>query len=115
MPKSPCDPAFPGGVLARRNDHNRLCANSAGWQFLSFLPFNEVVHIYARREGRRTETNTAKIRRRLEKDGWYLDRHGAGHDIYRHPKIESIITVPRHTQVSPMVARSIARKAGWPD
>ncbi|TKT43380.1 type II toxin-antitoxin system HicA family toxin [Rhizobium sp. LC145] len=61
------------------------------------------------------ETSTAKIRRRLEKDGWYLDRHGAGHDIYRHPEIEGIVTLPRHTQVSPLVARSIARKAGWTD
>ena len=61
------------------------------------------------------ETSTAKIRRRLEKDGWYLDRHGAGHDIYRHPEIAGIVTLPRHAHVSPMVARSIARKAEWPE
>ena len=75
----------------------------------------KIVHIFARKGEAGMETNTAKIRRRLEKDGWYLDRHGAGHDIYRHPKIEGIVTLPRHTQVSPLVARSIARKAGWTD
>ena len=47
------------------------------------------------------------------KDGWYLDRHGANHDIYRHPTIMGIITLPRHKQLSAGVARSIAKKAGW--
>lgn len=61
------------------------------------------------------ETKTAKIRRRLEKDGWFLARHGAGHDIYRHPTIPGIVTLPRHPTVTPGVARSIASKAGWPD
>ncbi len=27
------------------------------------------------------ETKTDQIRRKLEKDGWYLARHGSGHDI----------------------------------
>ena len=61
------------------------------------------------------QTKTERIRRLLEKDGWYLARHGSGHDIYRHPCIRGIITLPRHRTVSPGVARSIARKAGWPE
>ena len=59
------------------------------------------------------ETNTAKIIRRLENEGWYLARHGSGHDIYKNPVIDGIITVPRHRTVSPGVADSIAIKAGW--
>ena len=65
--------------------------------------FCEKVHIYAQR------------RRGLEKDGWYLARHGSGHDIFRHPRIKGIITLPRHKTVSPGVAHSIAKKAGWPE
>ena len=61
----------------------------------------------------RMDTTTRRIRRRLEKDGWFLSRRGGAHDIYRHPKIEGIVTLPRHRQVTPAVARSIARKAGW--
>ncbi len=61
------------------------------------------------------ETNTNRIKRRLERDGWYLARHGAEHDIYRHPRIKGIITLPRHRTLSPGVVRSIASKAGWPD
>ena len=60
-------------------------------------------------------TKTSQIKRRLERDGWTLSRHGANHDVYRHPKIHGIITLPRHRTVSPSVARSIAEKAGWTD
>ena len=59
------------------------------------------------------ETGTDRLRRRLEKDGWFLVRHGAGHDIYKHPRIEGIITLPRHRVLSLAVARSIAKKAAW--
>ena len=65
--------------------------------------------------GRRIETKTDRIRRRLEKDGWYLARHGSVHEVYRHTRIQGIITLPRHKTVSPGVARSIAKKAGWPE
>ena len=61
----------------------------------------------------RMDTTTRRIRRRLEKDGWFLSRRGGAHDIYRHPEIEGIVTLPRHRQVTPAVARSIAKKAGW--
>jgi predicted RNA binding protein YcfA (HicA-like mRNA interferase family) len=61
------------------------------------------------------ETRTSLIKRKLEKEGWYMVRHGGGHDIYRHPLIKGIITLPRHSKLSPGVARSIAKKAGWVD
>lgn len=58
------------------------------------------------------EQNTAKIIKRLRKDGWRLERHGAEHDVYRHP-YKGDVQVPRHRELSPGVARSIAKKAGW--
>ncbi|WP_413786057.1 type II toxin-antitoxin system HicA family toxin [Agrobacterium sp. rho-13.3] len=58
------------------------------------------------------ETHTAKIIRRLKDEGWTFDRHGAAHDIYRHPE-KGVVQVPRHRNVSPGVAGSIAKKAGW--
>ena len=61
----------------------------------------------------RMDTATRRIRRRLEGDGWFLSRRGGAHDIYRHPEIEGIVTLPRHRQVTSAVARSIAKKAGW--
>ncbi|MCF1485565.1 MULTISPECIES: type II toxin-antitoxin system HicA family toxin [Rhizobium/Agrobacterium group] len=60
------------------------------------------------------ETSTAKIVKRLLQDGWSLDRHGSAHDIYRHPD-KGFVQVPRHRELSPGVARSIAKKAGWAD
>ncbi len=58
------------------------------------------------------ETTTAKIIKRLISEGWSLDRHGSAHDIYRHPE-KRFVQVPRHRQLSPGVAASIAKKAGW--
>ena len=55
------------------------------------------------------------MQRRLERDGWYLERYGSDHDVYRHPHIKGIVTLPRHRVLSMGVARTIAKKAGWPD
>ena len=49
----------------------------------------------------------------MVQEGWKPDRHGGGHDTYVQPVIPGIITLPRHQIVSPGVARSIAKKAGW--
>ena len=59
------------------------------------------------------ERRTRKIKRRLEKEGWYLARHGSSHDIYRRQDIRGIMTLPRQRTVSSGVARSIASKAQW--
>ena len=59
------------------------------------------------------ETNRRRARRRLERDGWYLYRHGSSHDVYRHPRIKGIVTLPRHRTLSTGVANTIAKKAGW--
>ena len=58
------------------------------------------------------ETNPKKIAARLEREGW-VNSGGGGHDIYRHPVKSGRIVVPRHRELSPGVARSIAKLAGW--
>ncbi len=58
------------------------------------------------------ETNRTKIVSRLVREGWELARSSGGHDIYRHP-LRGVVAVPRHRELSPGVARSIAKAAGW--
>jgi predicted RNA binding protein YcfA (HicA-like mRNA interferase family) len=57
------------------------------------------------------ETNTAKVVARLLSDGWELSG-GTKHDKYRKPGMGTIM-VPRHRTLTPGVAQSIAKAAGW--
>lgn len=54
----------------------------------------------------------AEVVRRLEAEGW-LNEGGGKHDLFRHPGRKGVIIVPRHRRLSPGVARSIAKAAGW--
>jgi len=54
-----------------------------------------------------------QIERRLKRDGWYLDRRGAKHDIFAHPDIPEKIVRPRHRVLSPGAIHTIAKRAGW--
>lgn len=48
--------------------------------------------------------------RLLEKNGWYLLRSGANHDIYTNgAKSEPI---PRHSELKELLAKSIIRRNG---
>jgi predicted RNA binding protein YcfA (HicA-like mRNA interferase family) len=59
------------------------------------------------------ETNTRKVIARLEREGWQ-NTGGGRHDKYEHPaRPETTLIVPRHRELSPGVARDIAKKAGW--
>lgn len=58
------------------------------------------------------ETGRSRIVSRLEREGWELARHGGGHDVYRHAQ-KGVVIVPRHRELSPGVARAIAKAAGW--
>jgi mRNA interferase HicA len=60
----------------------------------------------------KVETNRTKVAARLKREGW-LERHGGDHDVYKHPNKPGRIVVPRHRELSPGVARAIARQAGW--
>lgn len=46
----------------------------------------------------------------LEKEGFILERHGSGHDIYRRGNEEEVI--PRHREINERLARAILRKWG---
>jgi len=61
----------------------------------------------------RFETDRTKVVARLIREGWELARHGGSHDVFRHPTKRDVITVPRHRTLTPGVARSIAKTAGW--
>lgn len=56
----------------------------------------------------------SEILKRLKKDGWYLHRHGANHDQYRHPTKKGQIPVPRHgsSEVAKGTENSILKAAG---
>ena len=59
------------------------------------------------------ETKTKNILRRLKTEGWQLVE-GGSHTKLTHPDQPGVlITVPRHTEISTGVARSIAKAAGW--
>ena len=58
------------------------------------------------------ETNTRKVVVRLEREGW-INKGGGNHDIFKHPTKSGRIVVPRHRELSPGVARSISKIAGW--
>jgi predicted RNA binding protein YcfA (HicA-like mRNA interferase family) len=49
----------------------------------------------------------------IEQVGWTLARNGSEHDVYKHSSKAGIVILPRHRTVSPGVARSIAKAAGW--
>ena len=60
-----------------------------------------------------SETNTRKIVKRLEAEGW-VNAGGTKHAKYEHTDKPGVtITVPGHRQVKPGTARSIAKTAGW--
>jgi hypothetical protein len=59
------------------------------------------------------ETKRAKIVRRLTAEGWLLVRPGKEHDVYAHRVRPGVISLPRHRTLSPGVARSTAKIAGW--
>lgn len=48
--------------------------------------------------------------RRLEKEGWWLLRHGANHDIYTNGVRK--ITIPRHREINERLAQAILKQAG---
>jgi predicted RNA binding protein YcfA (HicA-like mRNA interferase family) len=61
----------------------------------------------------KVETDRRRVTDRLKRDGW-INEGGGEHDKYAHPARPGIkIMVPRHRSLSPGVARSIARAAGW--
>jgi len=61
----------------------------------------------------KVETNRRRVVARLLREGWELVRHGGNHDAYQRRGRPDTIEVPRHRELSPGVARAIAKAAGW--
>ena len=61
----------------------------------------------------KAETSTRKIISRLEREGW-VNIGGGSHDRFVKDSEPGImIPVPRHRELTPGTARSIAKAAGW--
>ncbi|MGY2051782.1 type II toxin-antitoxin system HicA family toxin [Methylobacterium sp. JK268] len=61
----------------------------------------------------KVETSRRSVVDRLLAEGW-LDEGGTKHAKFGHPNRPGVkIMVPRHPQLSPGVARNIAKAAGW--
>jgi predicted RNA binding protein YcfA (HicA-like mRNA interferase family) len=61
----------------------------------------------------KVENNARKIVARLEKDGW-INIGGGSHFRFVNEKRPGVmVIVPRHRELTPGTARSIAKAAGW--
>ena len=60
------------------------------------------------------ETNSRKLVRMLEKDGWVLDRVKGDHHTFKHPQLSELISITHPRKDLPVgLVRSIYRIAGW--
>lgn len=48
--------------------------------------------------------------KKLEKNGWWLLRHGTNHDVYTNG--EASEPIPRHSEVKESLAKSIMKRQG---
>ncbi|UCI10054.1 type II toxin-antitoxin system HicA family toxin [Mesorhizobium sp. B1-1-8] len=69
------------------------------------------IYLHIDWDGEVPENNTAKVKARLEREGW-VKVGGSKHDKYKKDGMPTIM-VPRHRTLTPLVARSIAKAAGW--
>ena len=51
-----------------------------------------------------------KLIKILEKNGWYLKRNGANHDLYTNGKVTE--TIPRHPDINERLAKEIIKRQG---
>jgi predicted RNA binding protein YcfA (HicA-like mRNA interferase family) len=59
--------------------------------------------------------SSREICRKLEQDGWVLDRQSGSHRQYKHPAKPGLVTVPHPVKDIPVgTLRNIYRQAGWP-
>lgn len=55
------------------------------------------------------------IKKRLELEGWVLDRVSGSHHIFHNPKTGAIISLPHPKKdLGPGLVRTIYKAAGWP-
>lgn len=56
------------------------------------------------------ETKRTDLIKLLEKNGWYLKRHGGNHDVYTNGKTSE--TIPRHRELNERLAEAIIKRQG---
>ncbi|MFQ6045846.1 MAG: type II toxin-antitoxin system HicA family toxin [Gemmatimonadales bacterium] len=57
----------------------------------------------------------AALLRHLRRHGCYLKREGRSHSLWCNPQTGATEAVPRHTEISNVLARKICRNLGAPD
>jgi predicted RNA binding protein YcfA (HicA-like mRNA interferase family) len=99
------------GVRERNRRRPTSALSSTVWDWAKFKNgYNE--RIVEDAPVAKVETNTRKVIDRLKAEGW-VDIGGGGHDRFVHAvKPATMIPVLRHRELSPGVARSIAKAAG---
>jgi predicted RNA binding protein YcfA (HicA-like mRNA interferase family) len=60
-------------------------------------------------------TNSRDIKRRLEQDGWQLERIAGSHHVFKHPSKRDTIVLPHpRKDLGLGLVRAIYKQAGWP-
>ena len=60
-------------------------------------------------------TNSRDIKRRLEKEGWTLERVAGSHHVVRNPETGAIISLPHPKKdLGAGLVWAIYKAAGWP-
>ncbi|MBN9022302.1 MAG: type II toxin-antitoxin system HicA family toxin [Rhizobiales bacterium] len=60
-------------------------------------------------------TASRDIMKRLERDGWFLDRVRGSHHVFRHPLRPAIVVLPHpRKDLGAGLVRAIYKQAGWP-
>jgi predicted RNA binding protein YcfA (HicA-like mRNA interferase family) len=59
-------------------------------------------------------TNSRDIKRRLEKDGWVLERIAGSHHVFKHPQSKETVVLPHPKKdLGAGLVSAIYRKANW--
>jgi predicted RNA binding protein YcfA (HicA-like mRNA interferase family) len=73
---------------------------------------NEEVH--ATQRSHPMLTNSRDIKRRLEREGWILDRVTGSHHVFRHPHSHETIVLPHPKKdLGPGLVRAIYKQPQW--
>lgn len=58
--------------------------------------------------------DSRQIKRRLEADGWILERVNGSHHIFKHPATRNTVVLPHPNKSLPIgTVRNIYRATGW--
>ena len=59
-------------------------------------------------------TNSRDIKRRLEREGWILERVAGSHHVFKHPLTRTTVVLPHPKKdLGRGLVRNIYRQAGW--